>query len=235
MESVKRNSIRGFPLQFFDFISPRFCSSCEKKLEIDQKVLCDDCLSNLAHVNNELLNSEYIKKFASEKLIEEIFVPFNFIKEGTIQNLIHDLKYNSKFQSGIFLGELIFLNGIEVISKWKIDLIIPVPLHRLKKAERGYNQAEFIAKGIRRKSGIDLRTNSVERTRFTQSQTKLDLVDRRKNMEGAFIVKNKKSIKQKNILLVDDVMTTGATISECARVLKKFGANKIYAVSVGLA
>ena len=112
-----------------------------------------------------------------------------------------------------------------------IDLIVPVPLHHLKKAERGYNQSYYIARGISKSTNIKIEENILKRIRFTQSQTKMNLEERRLNIENAFKVRK----ILRNILIVDDVITTGATVNECGKVLKKAGANEVYAASVAIA
>ena len=114
-------------------------------------------------------------------------------------------------------------------------MVIPIPLHHLKKAERGFNQSYYIAKGISSQTSIAVKSNIIKRMRFTQSQTTMTLKEREENVEGAFKVRKTENVKGKSVLLVDDVMTTGATINECGKVLLEAGANKVYAVSVALA
>jgi ComF family protein len=105
----------------------------------------------------------------------------------------------------------------------------------LKKAERGYNQSFYICKGLSRELNIPLKNHFIKRKRFTQSQTTMDFEERQKNIRNAFKIRNGLGLKGKNILLVDDVITTGSTISECGRVLLECGVNKVYAASVAIA
>lgn len=114
-------------------------------------------------------------------------------------------------------------------------MIVPVPIHHLKKAERGYNQSDFIAKGLSKSLGIPYSTKLIKRTRYTESQTGLLINERAENVAEAFKVRNSKKIAGKNFLLVDDVITTGATTLECGRALVNAGANSVYACSVGIA
>lgn len=118
---------------------------------------------------------------------------------------------------------------------WQIDLILPVPLHSLKKAERGFNQSFYLAKGMSKALNIPVSQSILKRKRYTESQTQKNLVERTENMLEAFQIKNEKKVKGKNILLIDDVITTGATIRECGKILQASGAGNIYAASIALA
>ena len=143
------------------------------------------------------------------------------------------MKRNSK--SEYFLGRTLADNIKSNRPDWNIDLIVPVPLHKLKKAERGYNQSFYIAKGIGKFLGITFSDRIVKRIKYTESQTTMTLNKREENISGAFRVRNKNAIKNKSILIVDDVITTGATISECGKILLEAGAEKIYAASIAIA
>jgi ComF family protein len=119
----------------------------------------------------------------------------------------------------------------------EVDILIPVPLHHIKHRERGYNQSEFIARGIASIINKPVVPNAVRRTRNTQTQTKLNIEERRKNMELAFelVPQSSKILSGKKCLLVDDVITTGATTNACAQVILSAGATKIIAASAALA
>ena len=114
-------------------------------------------------------------------------------------------------------------------------MIIPIPLHQLKKAERGYNQAYYIAKGVGSKLKVRVSDRAVKRIKYTESQTTMNLNEREENISGAFKVRNQKAVRGKSILLLDDVITTGATISECGKKLLEAGAAKISAASIAIA
>jgi competence protein ComFC len=108
-------------------------------------------------------------------------------------------------------------------------------LHQLKKAERGYNQSYYIAKGLNKVLKCALKENHLKRIKFTESQTTMNITERKKNISGAFKVKTISGLRNKNILLIDDVITTGATITECGKILLESGVNKIYAASIAIA
>ena len=216
---------------FIDFFLPRFCPGCNKKLSPNEKPVCEECLSSLLVTDEEKLTSEFEKNFASSNFVDDYFAAYIFEIDKTLQHIIHALKYKKQFRLGIFLGETI---GEKVKTlNWPIDIIIPVPIHHLKKVERGFNQSDFLAKGLTNSLKIPNSTRIVKRTRHTESQTRLNMKERGKNVADAFRVKKPKKLQGKNILLVDDVCTTGATILECAKMLKSAGAVKVFACTIG--
>jgi len=218
-----------------DFLIPRECPSCGRKLLPDEIIICPPCFSSIKPATITRLNFEYKRKLSKEGIISGIFAPFVFEKDKALQHLIHSVKYERRFQNGFYLGRLTGESGRSVFQQWNIEIIVPVPLHRLRKAERGYNQSEYIAKGISKSTSIPVERNSIKRKRFTATQTKMNIVERKQNIHDAFEVKNSRSIEGKTILLVDDVMTTGSTMAECGKVLLENGAVKVYAASAGIA
>ena len=217
----------------FDFLLPRICPGCNNKLSSSKDPVCDDCLNSIIIADEERLKVEYDKDFGSSGIIKGYHSKFVFETDKTLQQIIHELKYNQKFKLGEFLGRIL-AEGIKT-RKWQLDAIIPVPIHHLKKAERGYNQSDYIAKGLSNSLNIPYSTNTIKRVRYTESQTGLNIDDRASNVANAFKLKSSKKIFGKNILIVDDVCTTGATLLECALVFYKAGANSIYASSIAIA
>lgn len=219
----------------FDFFLPRICPACNQKLKSFEEIVCDSCFAKLKLTSETLIKTEYQKKFASKNFVSDFHPVFIFESGNEIQHIIHALKYNRQFRVGIYLGKLIANQLKPKLFDWKIELIIPIPLHRLKKAERGYNQSEFIAKGLSLASKIPFSAKAIQRKKFTETQTHLSALKRQQNVRDAFRVDKQKLIEGKTILLVDDVITTGSTISECAKVLLENGAKKIYAASAAIA
>ena len=219
--------------RIFDFFLPRFCPGCNTKLSTKDKPVCKECLDSILVADEERLKNEYKKDFASTKIIKDFYSKYVFETDKTLQHIIHALKYGRQFKLGIFLGETL-AEGIKTCN-WQIDLIVPVPIHHLKKAERGYNQSDFIAKGLSKSLHIAYSTKMLKRNRYTESQTGLHINERAENVANAFKVRNSKKIKNKNILLVDDIITTGATTQECGKALVNGRASSVYACSVGIA
>jgi competence protein ComFC len=224
-----------FITEILDFFLPRFCPSCRIKLLCGEKFICLSCLNKIKKIDKSRLEFEFNKKFLNQKIISGFTSLYLFEKDKELQHLIHSLKYNGKFLTGSFLGELLGKKIKDELTAWNIHLILPIPLHQLKKAERGYNQSFYISKGLSKEINIPVVSGIIKRRKYTQSQTKMNILERQKNIEKAFKIKNKKKIIGKNILLVDDVITTGATISECGKVLLDTGASQIYAASVAIA
>ena len=145
------------------------------------------------------------------------------------------MKYEGFEKLGVWLGREL---GRAIGSAGqRADGLIPIPLHKRKFRERGYNQAELIARGVSEEIGIPVRTDLVRRWRFTETQTQLSLEQRQKNMEDAFeiVSDNQTEVSGKEYLIVDDVITTGATITSCARELVGAGALRVIAASSALA
>lgn len=218
-----------------DFFLPQYCAGCNKKLSAGEPQVCSDCLSHILTADYDRLELEYDRKFNRTGYVQGLFSLYVFESAGTLQNIIHSFKYGKRFQIGILLGKKLAPSITDKIKSWQIDLIVPVPLHHLKKAERGFNQSDFIVRGLSYSLKVPYSDKIIKRIRFTESQTKLDLEERGQNVSGAFKVKRKKIIANKNILVVDDVITTGATIDECAKALMKNGASKVYACSLAIA
>jgi ComF family protein len=219
---------------FFDFFLPRTCAVCGNKLNQEEEFICANCEQLLNPTELLFLKNEYSRKFYENKFIDEFYSPFLFSEENIIRNIIHELKYKNKFRAGIYLGKKICERFSNEIDNFNPETIIPIPLHKLKKAERGYNQSYYIAKGIGRSCGIKVKTNILKRKRYTKTQTKLSADERSENIKDAFRVKNKKAILGKNIILVDDVTTTGATTNEAAKLLKESGAKKILLLTAAI-
>ena len=217
----------------FDFFLPRFCPGCNKKLSSKEQPVCSECLSSILIADDFRLQFEYDKKFTTEKIIKDFYARYVFETDKTLQDIIHALKYKKQFKLGTFLGEILS-EGVKNLN-WQFDLIVPVPIHPLKKAERGYNQSDYIVKGLSKSLGIPYSTKLLKRTKHTESQTHLAMTERAKNVANAFKVKNPELIKGKSFLLVDDVITTGATTQECGKALVNSGAKTVYACSIGIA
>jgi len=224
-----------FITEIFDFFLPRLCPSCKIKLLPFDRFVCYSCLNKIQKTNEKRLQSEFEKKFDNKEVVSGFTSLYVFEKDKELQHIIHSLKYNGRFLIGTYLGQELGKKIKNEIQRWNIHMILPVPLHQLKKAERGYNQSFYIAKGLKKELNIPVGSKIIKRKKYTQSQTTMNLIERQKNIQEAFRLKNDKKIRGKNILLIDDVITTGATISECGKVLLNSGANRIYAASIAIA
>jgi len=160
---------------------------------------------------------------------------FVFEKDGKVQNLLHALKYENQQVVGELMGQTLFrdLNSTGFFDG--ITLIVPIPLHKKKQKSRGYNQSECFAKGISEKSGISLNAHSFMRQIETSTQTKKGKAERWANVKDAFVLRDKEAFKNNHILLVDDVITTGATIEGAWQALKDVEGIKVSVASIAYA
>jgi len=149
------------------------------------------------------------------------------IYEGGLEEAIKQLKYHGIKRLASPLSELLLKTSLP-----DVDAIIPVPLHGKRLRERGFNQSALIAKGISKRLHRPLLINTLIRTRYTTPQVNLTAREREKNIKGAFSVIDGEDIQGKDIMLIDDVFTTGATVRECSKVLRKAGAGNIYVITL---
>ncbi len=208
---------------------PKNCLSCSNALAKNENYLCTNCYFYLP--KGELAIHH---ETDAGKLFEPIdsFLGaghlFDFDKNGKTQHVLHELKYNSNQDFGIYLGTLL---GNEFIKQLEyIDVLVPVPLHPKKLHQRGFNQSELLAKGISKTTEINLSINNLIRTRHTETQTKKSKTERKKNIARAFNVLNKNEFENKQVLILDDVITTGSTLTECIKVLSPIKGIKIKAL-----
>ncbi len=223
-----------------EFIYPPTCFVCEVLMENSESRVCSGCWSSIMSVNDsDQLFREMHSRLTCDPAshISNLVSLYHFEKEGTLQSIIHQLKYDGMTSLGVELGRKLGEKLRDEFVDFPIDGVIPVPLHPTKLRERGYNQSEYIAKGIRDATGIPVYTSLVKRRKYTSSQTRLNVTERKENVGDAFDVseQSKTEIQGKTFLIVDDVITTGATIEACAAVLMKNGARSVVAGSVAIA
>ncbi|HEY6191498.1 MAG TPA: ComF family protein [Bacteroidota bacterium] len=225
-------------LPLYDFIYPPVCLTCEAMLTPGEEKICARCWGGIPQVGPEHpVWSELCGQLRSEGAVGDILSCFLFEKEGALQQVLHLMKYGGMRSLGERLGEEVgrrmILNGHFLTH----DALVPVPLHKLKQRERGYNQAEHICRGIYSKTRIPVSTSLLLRKRHTESQTELDRESRKRNVSGAFVLNPKcgGEVEGRSFILVDDVITTGSTVGACARVLLDHGAEQVLAVSAALA
>lgn len=206
---------------------PKTCSACDCALYAHEDVLCIKCLYHLpltdfhTHKDNQSAKQLWGKldfEFASSMLY--------LSKSSRVEVLLHRLKFQGHYEIGVFMGKRYAEKLLPVYKgEYPIDYIIPIPIHPSKYIKRGYNQAESFAKGLGKGLGIPVLTRVLRREISSPSQTTKDRIERYENVENVFgITKRGTSIKNKHVLLVDDVLTTGATICSAGNVLKKAGA-----------
>jgi len=239
-------AINNFLSGVLDFIYPPRCLVCRKLIQ-ENEGLCVDCLEKI-----QLIEKPYCHKCGKplefEATFEDVQAPvcldcrnkklfFNFARsigryDGVLKECVHFLKYRSKKVLLKPISCLISKN-LENTFLWEeFSFITPVPLHKKRYREREFNQAELIADLIGKQFRISVLPQALERTVYTSPQIKLNKEERLRNVKGVFKAGEHPWIRNSRILLVDDVYTTGSTLNECARVLKKAGAQEVYAFTL---
>lgn len=222
-----------------DFVSlffPKTCYACGNNLFTNENVICTSCLYHLpkTHFHKDL-NNPVSKVFWGRVNINSAAAFLYYRKGSKVQHLIHQLKYSGHKEIGIFLGEL-YGSDLKEIPEFKgIDKIIPIPLHWKKLKKRGFNQSEYIAIGLSNSMKIEVDTTSIKRTIATSTQTKKSRYKRWENVSDIFEIKNPENLKGKNIMLVDDVITTGSTMEACVACLNSIPEIKVSLVSIAFA
>jgi len=196
---------------------------CKQLFEHNDQTICSSCWKNFDEIPKENMVDELLVNDG----IDSAFSSWNF-KNG-FDDVIHSLKYSDMAKLGKELGYRLGKN-ITLGDFQSIDSITAVPLHRVKYRDRGYNQAEWIGKGVAEIWQIPFDKKILKRNRFTVSQTTLNKEERQANMANAFTVD--KNVTGKSVLVVDDVLTTGSTTSACAQVLKKAGATNVHVLTL---
>lgn len=207
-------------IDFLSLIYPNVCQVCGKSLFRNEHILCMKCKHHLpkARFTNDRDNPA-AQVFWGRVPLKMVITGFLYNKGNAIQQLIHSFKYRGFKEIGIFLGAEL---GTEIAKNdlcEDITFIIPVPLHPKKQKKRGFNQSEIIAVGIAAKIGAKVNTSILYRKTSSGTQTRKSKYERWQNVESIFSIKDESLLKNKHILLVDDVITTGATIEACAQCL----------------
>lgn len=195
---------------------PHTCAGCGSDILSAENFICTHCFADLPYTRFELHANNPVEKIFWGRLpLKAATSEFYFAKSSVIQQLIHQFKYKGNTDLGHFLGTVIGNSLLQTPRFNSIDAIIPLPLAIHKQQQRGYNQAHILCKGISEVMEIPVLDKCVIRQRYTDTQTKKHRIERWKNVEGSFVVIDKAVLKGKYILLVDDVVTTGATLEAC--------------------
>lgn len=201
---------------------PHVCTGCGSDLVEDNNLLCLKCVNDLPHTNFAMhANNPVEKIFWGRLALAAAMSEFYFTKGTLIQTLIHEFKYKGNIDVGMYLGAMMGSSLLNNNRFSKIDALIPLPLFADKEFKRGYNQATILCNGMSEVMDVPVIKSNVVRKRFTETQTKKHRTERWENVESSFQVNDPKELKNKHVLLVDDVVTTGATLEACgAEILK---------------
>ena len=213
---------------FFDLFYPNICANCKEQLLQNEKVICTFCRNDLPLTNFQSYTINKVSSIFSGRItIEKSYSLLFFRKQGITKNLIHDLKYKGNEEVGVFFGNWIG----EIVAKNKefstVDFIVPVPIHAKKKKIRGYNQVTKFGECLSMHLKVPLNEDVLIRQSATKTQTLKSRFERFNDLESKFLARNASVFKEKHILIIDDVITTGATLEACAKELLKTPGIKI--------
>lgn len=227
------NSVRRIGNDLLHLIAPALCPSCDMPLSIDERWYCAACRASLEPAPFPAdIYQELIGLFGNDDLsLSAVGSLYAFRLDSPVRMLIHAVKYLGCRQLGVELGREL-ARAMQLFREFEgFDVIVPIPIHRARRRERGYNQSGAIAEGVASVLGYPIEPSLLVRARQTISQTKLSAVDRHRNVQNAFLAPPG-NVSGRSVLLCDDVCTTGATINACAERLLVAGAARVAAITV---
>lgn len=227
----------SFWSRLVDLIAPRACVVCGGRLGIHEFFLCGSCNLQLPRTNyaDNPYENDMARLFWGQLPVERCAALFFYQGGSGPSQILYELKYKNHPEIGEFFGRMIAEEWNDTGFFEGIDLIVPVPLAKERQRQRGYNQSLHIARGIGSVTRLPIVTNAVSREQFVESQTQKDRWQRSENVEGCFRLNDGSALKGRHVLLVDDVVTTGATICSCGREMLKAGDVRFSILTIGFA
>jgi ComF family protein len=218
---------------FLRLFFPILCRSCGSSLSEGEKVLCIYCESHLPRTNYHREDQNTITQIFWGRVEVEYATAFlHFHRGNIVRKLLHDLKYRGFTETGYYLGRIFAWDLLNDGAFRDIEAVIPVPLHPKKKKKRGFNQSAVIAAGMARELKLPVLENVLIRRSFSSTQTRKSRMERWANVKDIFEVQHPEILKDRHVLLVDDVITTGATTEACLQALKKVPGIRLSAASI---
>ncbi len=214
-----------------DIVFPVTCTGCGERIAASDQPICDLCVGRLVRANTGEAMARILAHVGPCPFTSAIAL-WTFDKGGMLQQMHRSLKYGNRPRFGLRLGTLM---ASAIPEHTPLDAIIPIPLHRQRYLTRGYNQSTTLAEGLAAKLGVPVAEDLLHRTRPTRSQTRLSRAARRQNVTGAFATSTPERIEDKHLLLVDDVLTTGATVLAAADVLHAYKPASLHCVTMAIA
>ena len=221
---------------FLELVYPRLCVACTRKLIRQETDICLQCQHELPQTDYHLWPENPVAKhFWGRVNITAAAALFHFSKTGRIQHVLHMFKYKGQKEIGQRLGNFYGKQLLQHPLFMSVDVIVPVPLHPKKEFQRGYNQSAVFGRGLAEAMEKPLEPHALKRIQATQTQTKKSRIDRWKNVDEVFEVAKPEALKNRHVLLVDDVITTGATMEACASAMSSLGGTTISIAAIAAA
>ncbi len=228
--------IKDWLSSFLSLIFPRCCLVCGRPLAKGEECICTMCNINLPRTNYHLQEDNPMEQLFWGKIPLERATSFFFYRKGSdFRQILHQLKYGGRKELGAIMGRYMASELLPSGFFKGIDVIIPVPLHKKKQQLRGYNQSEWIVRGIAAVTGIPVNTESVIRKKNTETQTRKSTFERWENVDGIFELRSSEHLQGKHVLVVDDVLTTGATTVACVSALMEVQGIRISILTLAVA
>lgn len=232
-----RNPFRGLVSLFY----PPFCAACSGAVTAGES-LCPACAATASRIQPPFcakcsqpftgaITDTFTCANCEDRVLHFDAAISAYRSRGVVRKVMHDFKYGRRLHLRNLLGHWLAqaLDDPRLAGR-RFDFIVPVPLHPARKRERGFNQAELLARALSGQTGLMVR-DVLQRTRYTTTQTQFDRTERMENLKGAFRLRRRCDVQDSRMLLIDDVLTTGSTLSECASVLKQAGALSVHAAT----
>jgi len=227
---------RTYLQDFMSLLFPETCNACLKPLINGEKVLCTECSYYLPVTGFHLEADNPVSRlFWGRVEVDSAATYYSFQKGSRVQHLIHRLKYKGVTEIGFEIGKRYGADLKQSELFREISLILPVPLHDRKLKKRGFNQSDYFAAGLAHSMGIPWSSSVLKRVNATETQTRKSRFNRWKNVESVFAVSDSAMLSGKHVLLVDDVVTTGATLEACAHALLEVDGVKVSIVTMAAA
>ena len=219
-----------------DLISPRLCVVCGNRLAVTEETLCSKCYLHLPRTDfaNDLYENVMAKLFWGQIKLEKATALFYYEPHAETAQILYELKYKNHPEIGVVMGRMMAKELMKSGLFEDIDALVPVPLAKKRERERGYNQSLELAKGVSEVTGLPIANLVIRRTKFVGSQTKRGRWERNENVEHVFELVDD-NISDQHQLLIDDVVTTGATVIACAKEMQKASNVKISVLALGFA
>lgn len=221
---------------FLSLFFPRCCVVCGRPLAKGEECICTMCNINLPRTNYHLWKENPVEQLFWGKIPLERATSFFFYRKGSdFRQILHQLKYGGQKEIGTVMGRYMAAELLPSGFFQGIDVIVPIPLHKKKQRLRGYNQSEWIARGIAAVTKIPVDTESVMRCKNTETQTRKSAFERWENVDGIFDLPHSECFIGKHVLIIDDVLTTGATTVACASRLQEVEGIRVSVLTLAMA
>lgn len=222
--------------EIFNLFFPKVCEACRSMLSDNEDTICTYCRHDLPVTNFHFTNEDAVKKVLYGRVkLEHATALFYFSKKGIVQQLIHNLKYRGHENIGTLLGKWLG-NELALCKAYeRVDVVVPVPLHKNRLRKRGYNQVAKFGQEIAIALNIDYVDDVLKRVAPSQTQVFKNRFLRSSAIDSVFVIENRNKLKHKHVLLVDDIITTGATIEACSNILQTINGLKISLATMAIA